>query len=371
MQPKMEHVKVPASADSLLLTGFVGTDETVRRFNPTTGFGGKIAPAAFNCTFYARNNEASYANMYYALTYEWAITMCALEPRKDFGLVSDMWPIPPEEGVEFSPGPLYLIINATKSPSEWGTFTRGADTSINRITSKGEWLTLETGVPGFSLDVTLCSIQPAVQDTIIYAERLSPAQEPVALWDASVGLYKTEEIQARLVKSAGNFKLAKKDSWLVPPSWIYLNETYRVSNNPPSSPGMVSLYAFADFPMNGTRVMSLGICGYCCQGVSRLHAAVFQDIFPRTGNVAIALQSLITSVFQMAYNDQMMHFDASKAASITSVVDVARPIGHRFFTGVVALMLSHLLLVSCITVLFVTMAKDSVLGSAWAAAAQP
>ena len=104
--------------------------------------------------------------------------------------------------------------------------------------------------------------------------------------------------------------------------------------------------------------------------MSRLHAVVFQDTIQDTGSAALAIQTLITSLFSMSYYDHILQFDVPALADLATELAVTRPTSRKFFAAVLTLVALHLVLVVCVTVLFLRRAKDGLLGSSWAAVAR-
>ena len=272
---------------------------------------------------------------------------------------------------------------------------------IASTTPQAEWLILTADLPGsLSLGLTLCTTKWQVQDVEVEASRPRTFPEPAAQWRSDPGVFDTTAILDQLVidpssteRGGGVFELAKRDSWLVPPTWIVVNKTTLTSNNQPTSPEALAALAFTYFPTAGSTLPILSLCSLYIDPpegrlLSRLHAAVVQDIVQdqsRGGRMALALQALVSSTFALAYGDHIVQFDVASPAERVSEADVVRPLkARRFLPVVLGLVGLHVFLVASLLLAVVGLPPPFaapgdhdddhdgafVLGAAWAAVAQ-
>ncbi|KAJ4203416.1 hypothetical protein FSOLCH5_007722 [Fusarium solani] len=394
MRPAFSKIKIQAFLFDSWIAGSVWTKETVPRLNTSTGMNGRVQHSPFNCSFSVPSSLGSSLDI---AASEWPITICNIPfadefGNRDTGLVSEMLPIPPEPYTQPFPGPMYLVINTTGTFDHWGLVNNaGGDLKIKKtVTDKTEWTTLETDASGLSFGMTLCSFSLEVQDTNITATRPHGAAEAAASWIASLSMYDTRAIQEQLGGTnpilprveRGIFELAKKASWLEPPSMIVINDSYAESSPaPPADFSQIMLTAFNDLPGGGGHSIDLfgtannssdvlEACEFCGMTMSRLHAAVFQGVIKDTGSAAWAIQALVTSLFSMSYYDHFFQFDVPAPIDMETELAVTRPTSWRFFGAVLATVALHLVLMAFATMWFLRRVEDGLLGGSWAAVAR-
>lgn len=95
-----------------------------------------------------------------------------------------------------------------------------------------------------------------------------------------------------------------------------------------------------------------------------------QEILQNGGDIADALQSLITVLASSTYYDQVQQLDEQSHVQQVGFVLALEPQGHRGYTAVVVVTLVHLLLVLIITSIFLTVTRVSSVGNAWQTIAQ-
>jgi hypothetical protein len=71
---------------------------------------------------------------------------------------------------------------------------------------------------------------------------------------------------------------------------------------------------------------------------------VFGAVFNETGNPALAVRALLTTLLGMFFYDHVFQFSASAPANIISDVSVFQPTGQLFSYAVIGLILLHLIL---------------------------
>ncbi|KAH7210627.1 hypothetical protein BKA60DRAFT_639227 [Fusarium oxysporum] len=380
MRPTFANVTVQSYGIYRWIAGSVWTKLKVPRMNTTLGMDGEVQPSHFNCSYSLDQGDPdsslriSFCNVYF---------MDENDDR-DTGIISDMEPIPPEPYTASSPGGMYLIINTTGAHTDWNEVNNaGRNLRIETVVQdKSEWTTLESDVKGLSFVMTLCSFDPVVQDMNITATRTKGGAEPMARWLNSTSTYDTEAILAQLggtkdhlsYDDRGIFKLAKKESWLTPPSIIDRGTYWESSPAPPADPYYILFGAFDGLPGGGGYLINL--FGPDDSGdangirLNRLHGEVFKETIKATGSAAWAIQALVTSLYSMAYYDYIFQFDIPAPADLKAEQVVTRPVSIKFLMVVLALLSLHLALMIFATLWFSQRAKDGLIGGSWAAVAR-
>ncbi|KAK2668159.1 hypothetical protein RAB80_015539 [Fusarium oxysporum f. sp. vasinfectum] len=334
MRPTFANVTVQSYGIYRWIAGSVWTKLKVPRMNTTLGMDGEVQPSHFNCSYSLDQGDPdsslriSFCNVYF---------MDENDDR-DTGIISDMEPIPPEPYTASSPGGMYLIINTTGAHTDWNEVNNaGRNLRIETVVQdKSEWTTLESDVKGLSFVMTLCSFDPVVQDMNITATRTKGGAEPMARWLNSTSTYDTEAILAQLggtkdhlsYDDRGIFKLAKKESWLTPPSIIDRGTYWESSPAPPADPYYILSGAFDGLPGGGGYLINL--FGPDDSGdangirLNRLHGEVFKETIKATGSAAWAIQALVTSLYSMAYYDYIFQFDIPAPADLKAEQSASR-----------------------------------------------
>jgi hypothetical protein len=140
-----------------------------------------------------------------------------------------------------------------------------------------------------------------------------------------------------------------------------------------------SLESEYDLSDPGQRVPDLALCSFCpisnnpSRFQDRLHpvqAAVFRDILSFKTQLSQAMQSYVTTQFQMKYYDILVQFNQNDTASIVASVPVLIPVQYTAFIIMGGILCLHLLLVLVISGLFVIGTNYTRLGNTWQAVSQ-
>ncbi|KAK4214432.1 hypothetical protein QBC37DRAFT_284002 [Rhypophila decipiens] len=105
-------------------------------------------------------------------------------------------------------------------------------------------------------------------------------------------------------------------------------------------------------------------------GINSGHVFIFSTILRRTGNPALGLQYLFTTIAQMAYYERKPYYDIEATAETVLSESLLVPRRWTGFIVVAALASVHLLLVVGIITAFLATTKVSLLGNSWMAVAQ-
>jgi hypothetical protein len=368
-QPIFSNSSLSRMSQIPTISGYISTDLTVPRFNRTSK---TIKEAAFNCSWAVQGASPNQ----FANNAEWPLTLCKLNIT-DNGLVSEMDPLILPKSTKFNPGSAFLLLNSTGTYSDWGPW--GNSLPIETIRKKGIWLEILTNATKLSLQATLCYTSIVLQDTSVEAWRTpNNVSEAKSGWYNKTGTYDTRAIREQLgattvplsLNERGVFKLVQKESWEHPPVKVHTSGGW-ISVRKRTGPSSLTAYAMHGLDTPGSTVC---MCGYCACGlksqVSRLHAAVFNDVLRDTGNPVLAVQSLITTLHGMAYYDRLFQFDITARANITTNISVIRPTGWGFFSAVITVIALHLCLVFFVAILFIFTGGNCLLNNAWSTVAQ-
>ncbi|KAF4948023.1 hypothetical protein FGADI_10018 [Fusarium gaditjirri] len=102
----------------------------------------------------------------------------------------------------------------------------------------------------------------------------------------------------------------------------------------------------------------------------RAHSSLFQSIIRETGDPAVAVQALITRLYQMSYYDLLPDYDLRYPATMIRSVEKLMPARWVGLSTVLALVGLHFALVLTTMALFAILTSASALGNAWQAVAQ-
>jgi hypothetical protein len=102
-----------------------------------------------------------------------------------------------------------------------------------------------------------------------------------------------------------------------------------------------------------------------CLGVHPYHYRLFQYIIQDTCRPALALQAWFTTLFQMAYYDDIEAFNVTTPATQNLLVSTLIPIRVYGFTTVVSVLALHVFTVIIAVILFLLKTKFSMLGDSW------
>jgi len=129
--------------------------------------------------------------------------------------------------------------------------------------------------------------------------------------------------------------------------------------------------ATGDFGNNCQRMSGAGSLGVSQTAVShRVHMALFDDVLAATGDLSMAIQAVFTTLAQAAYYDVLPQFDTAAEATTVSLIRVFIPRSRGGFTGIMALVGAHVVILAVVTALFLWLVEASFPGDAWAAVGQ-
>jgi hypothetical protein len=349
-------------------------------------------PVPFNCTFAQAVIGAPGGD-------EWAVTVCGV----NFGAVGMLSKMRPNfEPIGYTPpvgpGAMYLVINTTRT--QFAPDFTPADVPVYNLTlsqPSETWMNAFHNGYGIFFNATLCTLDPAAVPIDITASRSSTAAEPSATWLMARSRFDTTAIRASLGATQPPLSRASR---------AIFNLTLPASLAPPLAPNFILHNGIISLTANSTLPFWLGVlaagelpfaapiglefnaesfvrfCTNCEYGIPtsatniKERRSVLTDLFQDTlrdtgGNVAVALQAVLTGTAATLYYEYGGLFDATAAeVAIQSTALAQRPVRRTFAMVVLALLGAHLVLVAAGCVLFALTPGDRILGGAWAAVAQ-
>ena len=236
--------------------------------------------------------------------------------------------------------------------------------------NSGTWQGLRFKESTVGIDTTLCFTNPIPWNYQIEAESNSDGQEPSLRWNISAGVYsngvvrdflgasqnrRTPEDRGLLrLQSRSNWSAADADDVLGVRTINYVWTAVQQTRQP------VILNLASSIPKESELLIP-----------HRGHVGLFQDIMTHTsGNAALAVQALFTTLIQMAYHDYLAEYDVDGTAAVRFSRGVVIPRQWNGFIGFCVILAAHLVLVFLITALFLACTTTSLIGNSWQAVGQ-
>lgn len=189
--------------------------------------------------------------------------------------------------------------------------------------------------------------------------------------------YRALTIEDRTIASRGILALSSKESWLPSPTDsvqyepVHYSSSFDLATTPFLTSSATIPRHYDDDGTLGWTVDS-GIITGGDKSPDTTIASIFTTSLELTnGSAARALSTVITILSSMAYYDQFHNF-AETASAVTTVYfdTMLFPQSFRGFTAVLAITITHSLLVLLITAAFITSTRLSTLGDHWQSISQ-
>ncbi|KAI4126852.1 MAG: hypothetical protein LQ338_003525 [Usnochroma carphineum] len=300
-------------------------------------------------------------------------------------------------------GMVFLVVNVTAgSPNEWrqvlgtdggeyGTFG-GTGAQPKAYRGHGEWADLLfTTNESTVMSASLCyaSYDSAVLNITALGGDTNRT-EPFPIYDVHSQSYDYTMVRRQLgqipfgaqsltAEDRGVFSISKRDSWLPGPgdyarsSWLSEPVTLDFDDDPADTFEYVTATSVSH---NITAyIYNAPSTPNVWEGQLRLNpdpsvTALFQQILQGNGNIAFALQSILTIFAGMTYYDQLQRFNSPNKIRTTPIILVNRPRSVRGIVAVTTVLGIHFIVMSVILHLFLSRAVLSTLGNAWQTLAQ-
>lgn len=271
-----------------------------------------------------------------------------------------------------------LLLNATGEASDWmASFAK--DTQVDQSNSSIP-LWIHFGKGNVSVGFSLCFLNPLPWTYQVEATSDSDMADAVITWDAKSAAFNTTEIRHMYGATGkpltpaerGQLQLKNKSNWTLSGAdrvWNVTTEDFIWDTL-----GRYDFeFAYSSDPYAGigTGVTTMFTPGALPDhSVHRSHAVIFQDIIQKTGNPALALQTLLTILLQMAYYDFLSEYDVSAPATFQTSAWLNIPNQWKAFGVILGLLVVHFTLVITAVRMFLKRTEMSLLGNAWQAVSQ-
>ncbi|KAL8716636.1 MAG: hypothetical protein Q9225_006047 [Loekoesia sp. 1 TL-2023] len=302
-------------------------------------------------------------------------------------------------------GMAFLVVNVTAgSPREWkqvlgidgGEFGEfgGTGAQPKAYRGRGEWADLLFTMNGsMVMSASLCyaSYDSAILDITAFGGDLNRT-EPSPVYEVNSQNYDYSSIRQQFgqilpgaepltIEDRGIFWISKRDSWL-PGSGDYANcswilQAVALTLNGDYDPADTVDYLTASSVSNNVTAYmydedstSSEWNGILRFSPDRSVTALFQQILQANGNIAFALQSILTIFTSITYYDQLQRFNSPNQIQTTPFIIVNRPRSIQGLVAVTTVFGIHLLLMSMILYLFLSRSVLSTVGNAWQTLAQ-
>ena len=371
MRPLINVVEIASlgNFDEQSLAGIAGIMEVVSN---APGVYNVAGPTAFACPFIFSPGKGAT---------EWPVSVCNVDTP---GVLVSPFQDPDTLNLT-SPGPgyilgtlSYMVINTTGTIEQWQAAVGNTTNPSWSYQLNNEWMDVFPGNTSTEVKLSLsaCYANVYAVDTQINAFSPSPRTEPSITWDIQQGSFDSQAVREQLgatipvasLQDRGIMALQSRPSWIIEPNLTENALTYEDEN---------SWYGWSTFgdASNGSLVFCPSC--FCCSEsldhtwvTNRYISTVFQGIFQETQKPALALQSFITTIFQVGYYGDLSEFGTVAPSTMQSFVSVQVPSGFTGLIIVTSVLMVHLVLVAASVILFQTRTRYSMLGNSWQAAAQ-
>ncbi|KAH7412271.1 hypothetical protein DE146DRAFT_274512 [Phaeosphaeria sp. MPI-PUGE-AT-0046c] len=320
-----------------------------------------------NCTVPTAGN--------YNVTKDWQISSCFIGvdvARLLGGIISD------DRNADYPLGhtSANLLLNATGNWRDWEKAFSNDTRMEQTETSKPLWTHFTRS--NVTIDFSLCFVNPLPASYEVEVSSDRDGLDLGILWNSKTASFNTSLVRhmygttKATIEERRQLQLKNKSNWTtsgVDRVWNITTEEF-IWNT-------LSRYDYASVhssdPMAGVGV---GLTTMFTSGalpdysVHRIHAAIFQDIIKRTGNPAVAFQTLTTILLQMAYYDFLSEYDVTAPAKWQASATLNIPNQWKAFGVVLGLLVVHFTLVITAIRLFLARTEMSLLGNAWQAVSQ-
>ena len=306
-------------------------------------------------------------------TGEWAITLCGIpipgvmvSPFQDPNTLNLSSP-------SYIPAVLpYFVINTTGIFEDFVTIFGNVTTDSWRYQERDEWLDLLPNANSSSVaakfSITACYANILAVELNINAFSSVNRTEPSVIFDNAKGDFDSlavrEQLGATIPKedpeTRGIMSLEPRASWVVDEKAPGISPNYTVEDD---------WYGWTATP-NGSLVFCL-TCLASAESASftflsnRYLSTVFQHIIQSTGNPALAIQAYITTIFQVAYYEDISEFGVTAPSTMQLFESVLVPSAFLGLTIVTIFFCVHLVLVFSSIVFFRARTRYSMIKNSW------
>ena len=378
-------------------------------------------PEASACMIPLADLTSGFSSNSILSTYSWRLAMCqptgALADtlftlRSQFQIPGQQTRGETGHDPNYSFGNAYLVVNVSGgSETEWARAIPGEDPNLGFFRGPGtrplgygvhgqnnEWYDLFYSEDGrLNLSVSVCYTAFDTADLRVNIESSSNHSDIVPTWNQDMAKFEYGDIRRQFGQELGGtvsysndlrarniLALRKRESWIPEPdfgdyvapknrvtqtSWItdYANMAGSIQN---------SVFHY-DVGGNQTRFLWKGYqltnlwnsqMAYDYADASLIQ--LVQEILQAGGPLSFAMQSIVTSLSQLAYYQQLQQLNDDSPVTFSSYSIASAPVRQRGIIAVSVVLGVHILIVFCaILPSFLMQTKISALGNAWQAVA--
>ncbi|RAL01596.1 uncharacterized protein BO80DRAFT_434175 [Aspergillus ibericus CBS 121593] len=274
---------------------------------------------------------------------------------------------------------LFIVLDVVSTAAIIGTLGTPA---VQTIRTDGPWTIVNNGSAHIeTLRISACLTNLAMQTFTVGMNSTSDNLEPKTAWDQYTQSYNTEPSRLQLgVSSPGNTSSANhrgiltldpRSQWEIfhPPA-----DTLGVDPTPFFKAILIFPTFLNSYLLNYTYdpgvILSRKDPGIIFGNAHPSHVDLFQDTLITTASPALAVQALLTRIYQMAYYDQLVQLNSPVAAVTMFSLTAAIPVQWTGFVLGTVLIVIHSITVVVVLVRFVRSAEISFIGSYWQTVAQ-
>lgn len=350
---------------------------------------------------------------------QWRLVVC--QPDKNalfvlqsqFQMPGDVTKIGYATEPNYTFGNAYVMVNVSSgSEAEWARAIPGEDSDTGIFRAPGtpplgygmhgqnnEWYDLiYSKDANLNLSVSVCYTAFDTADLHIEIDSYHNLSDITPSWNASKGVFEYtaireqlgQELDGRITYSdeyvARNImKLRKRDSWIpeadfgdyvvpssrvTPTSWItdYANMAGSLQDNTFDYRAGANQ---ARFLWEGYQTTNMWSDEMTTNWADASLIGLTQEILQAGGSLSFAMQSIVTSLTELAYYQQVQQLNGVSDVTSSSYVQTSAPVRKRGILAVTITLCVHILIVfGVILPSFLLLTKISALGNAWQAVAQ-
>ncbi|RAH65683.1 uncharacterized protein BO66DRAFT_395219 [Aspergillus aculeatinus CBS 121060] len=277
---------------------------------------------------------------------------------------------------------LFIIIDLV---SEMAVLNQGFATTIDlhAVQTDGPWSMARNASGADALRVSACLTNLASQTITAGMNSSSDNQEPKLTWNNYTQGYDTEASRRQLGASRTRDSFDRRGVLALEPrsQWgqVASVKNYRTGDINGAMTGFFMairvslptfLMSYSNLTSDPGAIFSKRDTAFADAAAHQTHVDLFHDTLNATDSPALAIQALLTRIYQMCYYDQFAKFQATAASTTAfSTVESLPAQWTGFILGTV-LVATHLVIVTIIIIQFIKQTDHSIIGNYWQTVSQ-
>ncbi|RAL06825.1 uncharacterized protein BO97DRAFT_465635 [Aspergillus homomorphus CBS 101889] len=232
-----------------------------------------------------------------------------------------------------------------------------------------------------TLRASACLINMAVQTIVVGMNSSSDNPEPTISWDRHTKSYDTGASRRQLGASRTRESFTRRGVLTLEPrsQWgdvLPLKDSNSGDDDLPAFFMAIDVSLPTVLMSNTNYTFSPGVLlandgtGFYSGSAETTHVEIFQDTLNATASPALAVQAVFARLFQMAYYEQLVKMANMAAASTAFSVSSSIPSQWTGFIIGTALIATHLVIVTIITIQYMRNTNSSIIGNYWQTVSQ-